>query len=80
MSATLVRNYLDAWADRDLPRAKAFLAEGFTMTYPGGATFTRLEDLVPHMARKYRRVRKRFERFDEAPVEGGTAVYCDLPR
>jgi ketosteroid isomerase-like protein len=75
-ASTLVREYLETWAERDLPRARQFLAEGFTMVYPGDARFTRLEDLVPHMAQRYRSVRKRFERFDEAPVEGGTAVYC----
>lgn len=46
------------------------------MVYPGDARFTRLEDLVPHMARHYRGVRKRIERFDEAPAADGTVVYC----
>ena len=33
--ADVVRSYLEAWADRDVPRAKGFLAPGFTMVYPG---------------------------------------------
>jgi ketosteroid isomerase-like protein len=72
----LVRDYLQAWADRDLPRAQRFLAPEFRMIYPGNATFTRLEDLAALMAQRYRRVRKRFERFDEAPLKEGMAVYC----
>lgn len=75
-ASELVREYLEAWADRDLPRARRFLAEGFTMVYPGDARFTRLEELAAQMAQRYRTVRKRFERFDEAPLEGGAAVYC----
>jgi ketosteroid isomerase-like protein len=74
--ADVVRSYLEAWADRDLPRAKGFLAPGFTMVYPGDARFSRLEDLAAQMAQRYRGVRKRFERFDEAPAPEGTAVYC----
>lgn len=76
-ASTLVRQYLEAWANRDLAAAKRFLGEGFSMVYPGGARFTRLEDLVPHMAQRYRGVRKRFERFEEAPAaDGAVAVYC----
>lgn len=76
-ASTLVREYLEAWANRDLAAAKRFLGEGFSMVYPGGARFTRLEDLVPHMAQRYRGVRKRFERLDEAPAgDGAVAVYC----
>ena len=75
--AELVRAYLEAWADRDLAAAKRFLGGNFSMVYPGGARFSRLEDLVPHAAHSYRWVRKRFERFDEAPAEDGAViVYC----
>jgi ketosteroid isomerase-like protein len=72
----LVRAFLDAMERRDLAAARAFLADDFAMLFPGGARFTRLEDLVAHGAGRYRWVKKRFERFDEAPEEGGTAVYC----
>jgi ketosteroid isomerase-like protein len=75
-ASTFVRDYLEAWADRDLVKAKRFLAEGFTMVYPGDAHYSRLEDLAAQMAGRYRRVRKRFERFDEAPSAQGTVVYC----
>jgi hypothetical protein len=77
MTATdLVRAFLDAMERRDLPAARAFLADDFTMLFPGGAHFTRLEDLVAHGSSRYRGVRKHFERIDEAPEAGGTVVYC----
>ena len=72
----LVRAFLDAMERRDLAGARAFLADDFAMLFPGGARFTRLEDLVAHGAGRYRWVKKRFERFDDAPEEGGMAVYC----
>ncbi len=75
-ASTLVREYLEAWANRDLAAARRFLAEGFTMVYPGSARFTRLEDLAASMGERYRSVRKRFERFDEMPAAEGTVVYC----
>jgi hypothetical protein len=75
-ASTLVREYLQAWADRNLEAARGFLAAGFTMVYPGDARFSRLEDLAAQMAQRYRSVRKRFERFDEMPAAEGTVVYC----
>lgn len=74
--AALVRAFLDAMERRDLAAARAFLADDFAMLFPGGARFTRLEDLVAHGAGRYRWVKKRIEHIDEAPAEGGTVVYC----
>ena len=72
----LARAFLEAMERRDLAAARAFLADDFAMLFPGGARFTRLENLVAHGAGRYRWVKKRFERFDEAPLEGGSVVYC----
>ena len=46
MSAEIVRAFLDAMKARDLQRARTLLAGGVTMTFPGGAGFTSLEELV----------------------------------
>ena len=72
----LARAFLEAMERRDLAAAQGFLARGFTMLFPGGAAFTRLEDLVAHGAGRYRWVKKRIERMDEAPQAGETVVYC----
>ena len=72
----VVRDFLAAMEARDLARARGFLADGFAMTFPGGATFTRLEDLVAWAAPRYARVAKTYERFDEAIAEDGACVYC----
>jgi hypothetical protein len=73
----LVRTFLEAMERRDLTAAREHLGGEFTMLFPGGARFTRLEDLVAHGSGRYRWVKKRIERFDEAPAEdGATVVYC----
>jgi len=72
----VVRAFLDAMERRDLAAARKFLAGDFTMLFPGGARFTRLEDLVAHGAGRYRWVKKRIERIDEAHEERGMVVYC----
>ncbi len=61
---------------RDLAAAKAFLAPGFAMTFPGGAQMTSLEDLIEWSKTRYRRVEKTYERFDEVTDGDETVVYC----
>ena len=58
---TIVRSFLDAMEARDLEAAGAHLADGFTMTFPGGARFTTLEQLVDWAKDRYQNVAKRYE-------------------
>lgn len=72
----LVRAFLVAMEDRDLDRAKEFLADDFRMTFPGGAVFERLEQLIEWAKNRYRFVRKTYDRFDVATNADGPVVYC----
>ena len=74
----LVRTFLETMEARDLTAARAMLAPGFAMTFPGGARFATLEDLIAWARPRYQWVRKRYERFDEAPgaEPGEQIVYC----
>lgn len=74
--ADLVKSFLAAMEARDLDRARGFLAEGYRMTFPGGAAFSTLEELVAWARPRYRWVAKTYERFDVAPAEDGVIVYC----
>ena len=67
-----VRRYLETMERRDLAAAKAMLAPGFFMTFPGGRRFDTLEALVEWARERYRSARKTYERFDAA----GDVVYC----
>ena len=75
-AADLVREFLQAMAASDLETAKSFLADGFTMTFPGDARFSALEELVEWSQTRYRSVRKTIQTFDEASGPDGVAVYC----
>lgn len=74
--AAIVRAFLDTMEARDLVGAKAFLADGFTMTFPGGACFATLDELIAWAAPRYRRVGKIYERYDVVPAGDGGIVYC----
>lgn len=70
--AEVVRAYLAAMEARDLPAARALLAPGFAMTFPGSITMTSLEELIAWSAPRYRFVTKTYDRFDAM----GGLVYC----
>ncbi|WP_319774972.1 tautomerase family protein [Breoghania sp.] len=74
--AEIVRDYLQRMEARDLAGAEALLADGFRMTFPGGASFGALQELVDWSKTRYRFVKKTYEAFDEAFGEAGMVVYC----
>jgi len=75
-AADLVRAFLDAMEARDLKAAKAYLADGFSMTFPGGVVFEKLEDLTAWAKDRYRFVHKTYERFDECFDGNKILIYC----
>ncbi|MBZ0217104.1 MAG: tautomerase family protein, partial [Fimbriimonadaceae bacterium] len=72
----VVREFLQTMERRDLAGAAAFLSENFKMTFPGGAAFTKLTELVEWAKDRYTSVGKTYERFDEAYGPDGATVYC----
>jgi ketosteroid isomerase-like protein len=73
----VVRGYLDAMERRDLAAARAMLAPGFFMIFPGGRRFETIEALVEWSKTRYRRALKTYERFDVASQpDGSVVVYC----
>lgn len=72
----IVRDFLAAMERRDLDAARGFLADGFTMMFPGGARFTRLEELIDWAKPRYRRIAKAYERFDTVFGMQDAVVYC----
>ena len=75
-ASALVRRFLDHMQARELTQAQQFLAPGFVMRFPGGATLHRLEDLVQWAKTRYQRVAKVFDQFDECWTDQGAVVYC----
>lgn len=65
-SEKLVRDYLLAMEERDLPRAQAMLADGFAMVFPGDIRMTSITAVLEWAAPRYRFVKKTFDHFDDA--------------
>jgi len=72
----LVMQLLGALEARDLDAAAACLAPEVQMVFPGGAVFTRLDQLVEWARARYQRVAKRVDRMDTTQAADGTVVTC----
>jgi uncharacterized membrane protein YjjB (DUF3815 family) len=76
-AAELVRTYLTTMERRDLATAKAMLAPGFHMVFPGGKRYDTLEQLVEGSKTRYRSANKTYDRYDVMQAaDGSTIVYC----
>lgn len=75
-ASTIVKAYLNAMEQRDLQRASGYLAEDFSMIFPGGVEFRSPEQLIEWSKARYRSVRKSYSGYDEVPGQDGTIVYC----
>ena len=71
-----VKRYLSAMESRDLLTAQGFLADNFCMTFPGGVTFTTLQQLVEWSKTRYQSVAKTYEGFDQTTSGSEVIVYC----
>ena len=75
-AGVLVRDFLARMQARELDAARALLAPGFVMHFPGSAPMTRLEELLDWARTRYQRVGKHIERVEESWGDGTTTVYC----
>jgi len=76
-SVGIIQAYLAAMEARDLDTARALLAEGFSMTFPGTDPMTTLEQLIAWAKPRYSFVTKTYEGFDALQGDSGMAtVYC----
>ena len=73
---TVVREFLAAMEARNLDAAEAHLSGDFTMTFPGGAQFTRLGDLAAWARERYQSVSKSYDGFDTAYHGTTSTVFC----
>ena len=74
----VVEHFLAALEARDLPVAARSLAAGARLTFPGGQRFHSLHELVAWSAKRYRFVRKSYDRSELLPADarGLAVVYC----
>ncbi|OED36735.1 tautomerase [Chromatiales bacterium (ex Bugula neritina AB1)] len=74
--AQLVQDYLTAMENRDLEKARGFLAPDFRMVFPGGVVFTEVEQLIEWAKGRYQSIAKTYEHFDQCVSADGVTVYC----
>ena len=73
--AEIVREFLRLVEMRDLDQASRYLADDVHITFPGGRTFTNLDDQARSSQGRFGTVRKIFERIDAFDEGGDTIVY-----
>lgn len=73
----IVRRFLSAMEAREIDKAEAMLATGFSMRFPGTEPMTTLTQLLDWARPRYRFVRKTYDGFDalQGP-ESAAIVYC----
>lgn len=76
VAGEIVTSYLNAMEQRDLSVATEYLSKEFSMTFPGGVSFTTMQQLVDWAKTRYRSIAKSYEQFDECYSVNRTTVYC----
>lgn len=71
-----VTTFLRLVEARDLEAAAPYLADDVVITFPGGRTFSNLDDQVASSSGRFKGVSKVFERFDVATDGEDTVVYA----
>nr|WP_235971209.1 nuclear transport factor 2 family protein [Palleronia pontilimi] len=71
----VVKDYLRAMEARDLDAARAHLAPGFTMTFPGAAPMTNLDELIAWSRPRYAHVAKTIDGTDLCAARGTSVVF-----
>ena len=73
--AELCLDFLAKMEARDLDGAKELIGSDFRMTFPGPKSFTSFDDLLAWAAPRYRKIAKKIDRIEEAPLGETVAVY-----
>lgn len=73
----LVHSFLSAMQSREIETAQTLLGDGFTMTFPGAAPMTAIQELIDWAKPRYKFVEKTYEGVDAMHGTGDqTIVYC----
>jgi len=72
----VVRDYLAAMEARNMNLAQTYLADSFSMTFPGKQQFNTLDQLIEWAKTRYKSVSKKFDNIDVTGSDEGAVVYC----
>lgn len=74
-AAQIVENFLEASMVPDPVKAATFIAADLDITFTGGRKYTHPRETAAFNAKRYKWVKKKFERTDVVPGAGETIVY-----
>ena len=73
--AQLCLDFLQALEARELDSARGLISDSFQMVFPGDVRFKAFEDLLAWAAPRYRKIAKRIEKVEEAPMGETVSVW-----
>jgi len=76
VASELVLSFLSAIQERNLEKAKNYLAPDFSMCFPTGVRMTQLHELIQWGQSRYKKIEKIFETIDECWTGEGAVVFC----
>lgn len=76
VASEVVKSFLQAMQERDLPRAQTFLHPDFSMCFPAGVQLRTLTELSAWAQQRYSAIRKNYEQFEESWQGDTTVVFC----
>lgn len=76
VATELVKSFLQAMQERDMPAAQRFLHPNFAMCFPGGVKMHTLADLNAWAQQRYSSVFKDCAHFEESWQGDTTVMYC----
>lgn len=76
VATELVKSFLQAMQERDMPAAQRFLRPDFAMCFPGGVKVHNLAELNEWAQQRYRTLFKDCAQFEESWQGDATVVFC----
>ncbi len=75
-SSSIAREFIEAINDRDVSVARVMMADGATMTFPGGNTFTDVGAFLDWAKGRYRKAVYSYDDVEEIAAGSKTIVYA----
>lgn len=76
VASDVVQSFLLALQNRDLETAQSFLHSDFCMWFPGGVLMHSLQEMTTWAQRRYTRIAKQYDQFEESWQGDATVVFC----
>jgi phenylpyruvate tautomerase PptA (4-oxalocrotonate tautomerase family) len=76
VASEVVKSFLQAMQERNMPLAQSFLHSEFVMCFPGGVKMRSLPELITWAQQRYSSIGKNYAQFEESWQGDATVVFC----